>query len=210
MRLRIVGSLVALALASGLYAAPLAQLTTFNLIWTDNISDGDFGLPPVPITLGINTASTNNLDLGGLDSETPPPPPTLWVQPVSYTADAASCVIENRPGTPVSPGVLSLYYNGELLPTTWGVGTKAGASWLSWTDVDPYTGPGDMGWTALTLTIDQGVSYNMLTGSQVAVTVQRSLGPFWEINGTYVVPEPGTLALLSSGLAGLVALARKR
>ena len=203
--------LLAGAMALALAAAGLAtQWTAFNLIWTDNIGDGDWSLPPVPIMLGIDTTMTNNYDVG--EAEVPPAPPTPWVQLVSYTDDSVACVEEYRPGTVgSSPGLLDLYYYGEMIPTGWAVNKKAGTSWLSWTGIDKWTGyPDHYGWVTLTLTIDETTSYDMLTTSQVAVTVQRTLGPFWEITGTYHTPEPGTAMLLGTGLAGLIALARKR
>jgi hypothetical protein len=60
------------------------------------------------------------------------------------------------------------------------------------------TGPGEL--------IDQ-IAYHDLRGSSKAVCTQNELG---NSNCTNVVPEPATIALVATGLAGLAPLARRR
>ncbi len=112
----------------------------------------------------------------------------------------------------VMPDIYSSVFNYTLNPgesTTSGLLTKSGSDSGSWTSsaiLAEFTGSGNINLNAVTFT--ETVLAN--TGGNTTASQVTQAGATGIITYTYVVPEPGSILALLSGLGGVVGVIRRR
>jgi len=200
----LMGALV-VALLAGMASATMISQVTFSIVIPELTA-------PWTFWAGINDAATDDYD-GGIDAVEPPVSPMSEIRMHSDVGFAQGMLAgDYRPGDEVGlPG----YFPG------------GGVAWEFWPNVyvDGYNlTPGthnaeitwDLsqagGWLYYLYNVDTGELIDLQTAIQpliVPVDGRSGLGPWFEL-GAQIIPEPGTVALLLSGIAGVTAFGIRR
>jgi len=203
MKGKVLMGALAVALLAGMASATMISQVTFSIVIPE-VTD------PWTFWAGINDAATDDYD-GGIDAIEPPPSPGAEIRMHSDVGFAQGMLLgDYRPGDEAGlPG----YFPG------------GGMAWELWPQVyvDGYNLPSGTQYAEITWDLSQAGGwlyylYNKDTGELIdlqaacqpyVVPVFRGMGPWLEL-GAQVIPEPGTVALLLSGIAGVTAFGIRR
>jgi len=196
-KLLVAAVLAGMLLAAGAAKAGLISQAVFTIVIPGTTD-------PWTFFAGIDDQATDGFD-SGVDAVEPPPSPFAEIRMHSFVSGApGNLKMDYRPGNDVIDG-----FPGEIWPEVYVDGYNLNPR-QTYTGVITWDLSQANGWLYYLIDYDAGgLVIDLQQQSEYEFTVSGGFGPWLGVEAT-LIPEPGTIALLLTGVAGLAGFARRK